>query len=87
MAAIVTVDKNIPVPDETELWGNTRYPWLEMGIGDSFFQAPFDHEDQKVCRSRMLSARSNRRKSHGEDYVVSYVTENGIDGVRVWKTK
>ena len=87
MAAIVTVDKNIPVPDETEVWGNTRYPWREMGIGDSFFQAPFDHEDQKGCRSRMLRARANRRKIHGEDYVVSYVTENGLDGVRVWKTK
>ena len=84
---VVQIDKNIPVPSETELRGNTKYPWLEMGIGDSFFQAPFDHEDQKVCRSRLLSARANRRKFHGEDYVIAYVTENGIYGVRVWKTK
>jgi len=84
---VVQIDKNIPVPAETEVWGNTRYPWLEMDIGDSFFQAPFDHEDQKVCRKRMITARANRRKSHGENYVIACVTENGIDGVRVWKTK
>ena len=83
----IQIDKNIPVPAETEVWGNTRYPWLEMDIGDSFFQAPFDHEDQKVCRSRLVSARANRRKFHGEDYVIAYVIENGIYGVRVWKTK
>ena len=84
---VIQIDKNIPVPAETEVWRNTKYPRLEMGIGDSFFQAPFDHEDQKVCRSRLLSARANRRKFHGEDYVIAYVTENGIYGVRVWKTK
>ena len=84
---VIQIDKNIPVPAETEVRGNTKYPWLEMDIGDSFFQAPFDHEDQKVCRSRLLSARANRRKFHGEDYVIAYVTENGIYGVRVWKTK
>ena len=83
----IQIDKNIPVPAETEVSRNTIYPWLEMGIGDSFFQAPFDHEDQKVCRSRLVSARANRRKEHGEDYVIAYVTENGIYGVRVWKTK
>ena len=83
----IQIDKNIPVPAETELRGNTIYPWLEMGIGDSFFQAPFDHEDQKACRRRMVAARANRRKEHGEDYVIAYVIENGIDGVRVWKTK
>ena len=84
---VVKIDKNIPVPAETELRGNTKYPWLEMGIGDSFFQAPFDHEDQKACRTRMVGARANRRKEHGEDYVIAYVTENGIYGVRIWKTK
>ena len=84
---VIQIDKNIPVPAETGVWGNTKYPWLEMDIGDSFFQAPFDHEDQKVCRSRLVSARANRRKFHGEDYVIAYVIENGIYGVRVWKTK
>ena len=84
---VIQIDKNIPVPAETEVSRNTIYPWLKMGIGDRFFQAPFDHEDQKVCRSRLVSARANRRKSHGENYVIACVTENGIDGVRVWKTK
>ena len=87
MAAIVTVEKNIPIPEESESWGNTKYPWLEMGIGDSFFQSPHGSEDPKACRRRMVGARANRRKIHGENYVVSYVTENGIDGVRMWKTK
>ena len=84
---VVQIDKNIPVPAETEVWGNTRYPWLEMDIGDSFFQAPHGSEDQKACRTRMVGARTNRRREHGEDYVIACVTENGIDGVRVWKTK
>ena len=84
---VIQIDKNIPVPAETEVWGNTRYPWLEMDIGDSFFQAPFENEDQTVCRKRMMAARANRRRSHGENYVIAYVTENGIDGVRMWKTK
>ena len=84
---VVKIDKNIPVPAETELRGNTKYPWLEMGIGDSFFQSPDGSEDQKACRTRMVGARTNRRREHGEDYVIACVTENGIDGVRVWKTK
>ena len=84
---VIQIDKNIPVTAETEVWCNTKYPWLEMDIGDSFFQAPFAHEDQKVCRSRLVSARANRRKFHGEDYVIAYVIENGIYGVRMWKTK
>ena len=84
---VVQIDKNIPVPVETEVWGNTRYPWLEMAIGDSFFQSPRGSEDQKACRTRLVNARANRRKERGEDYVIAYVTENGIDGVRVWKTK
>ena len=83
----IQIDKNIPVPAETELRGNTKYPWLEMGIGDSFFQSPDGSEDQKACRTRMVGARTNRRREHGEDYVIACVTENGIDGVRVWKTK
>ena len=83
----IQIDKNIPVPDESELWGNARYPWLEMNIGDSFFQKPQGSEDQKACRTRMVVGRGNRRKAHGEDYVIAYVTENGIDGVRMWKTK
>jgi hypothetical protein len=84
---VIQIDKNIPVPAETEVWGNTKYPWLEMGIGDSFFQSPDGSEDQKACRTRMVGARTNRRREHGEDYVIACVTENGIDGVRVWKTK
>jgi len=84
---VIQIDKNIPVPAETEVWRNTKYPWLEMGIGDSFFQSPDGSEDQKACRTRMVGARTNRRREHGEDYVIACVTENGIDGVRVWKTK
>ena len=84
---VIQIDKNIPVPAETKVWGNTKYPWLEMGIGDSFFQSPDGSEDQKACRTRMVGARTNRRREHGEDYVIACVTENGIDGVRVWKTK
>ena len=84
---VIQIDKNIPVPAETEVSRNTRYPWLEMDIGDSFFQSPHGSEDQKACRTRMVGARTNRRREHGEDYVIACVTENGIDGVRVWKTK
>ena len=84
---VIQIDKNIPVPAETEVSGNTKYPWLEMGIGDSFFQSPDGSEDQKACRTRMVGARTNRRREHGEDYVIACVTENGIDGVRMWKTK
>jgi len=84
---VIQIDKNIPVPAETEVSRNTIYPWLEMDIGDSFFQAPHGSEDQKACRKRMVCARANRRKEHGEDYVVAYVTEKGIYGVRMWKTK
>jgi len=55
---VIQIDKNIPVPAETEVSRNTIYPWLEMGIGDSFFQAPHGSEDQKV-----LSQENGVRKS------------------------
>lgn len=55
-----------------------KYPWVEMNVGDSFFiVAP-----QKV----LARAAHNAGERYALKFATRTVTENGVAGVRVWRT-
>ena len=80
----ITVQNDIPIPDEDETHSLTKYPWHKMEVGCSFFSVPRENEDQRACRIRLVSVTYNRRK-FGHKYRLKAITENGIDGVRMWR--
>ena len=72
------VDDNVPMPTKGAP-GWKKYPFAEMEVGHSFF-APLP--------STMLSNASiNWGKAHGRRFSVRKVTENGVQGARVWRVE
>ena len=80
-----SIDNGLPIPKD-EVFGNRKYPWKDMVPGDSFFVECRKNEDKNKARNRLLGATNNRRQ-HSEKYAVRIVTEDGVEGVRVWRVK
>lgn len=72
------IEKNVPMPPRLSNPG--KYPWRQMEVGDSFF-APgwtagrFNNNIQRVRLAVLPDSKWKCRT----------VTENGIEGVRVWR--
>lgn len=67
------IDKDIPAPDRA------KYPVRGMEVGDSFF-----------VPSREPSARNSPQTAgryYGFKLVSRAVVEDGIEGVRIWRTE
>jgi hypothetical protein len=69
MSDRITIDKGVPMP----VGSATKYPWLQMEIGDSFFT--------NVSTSTMGAGHSARAKKDGH----KYVTRKEGTGCRVWR--
>lgn len=84
------VDQNIPIPPigddpRRERMAN-KYPLATMGIGDSFF-IPLGDEGNDVIKQRLKRAVMGRRVTEPAfDVAVRLRTENGLNGIRVWRT-
>ena len=72
----MTLETNIPIPHTPG--GNRKYPWSEMGIGESFFIGAIEVE-----RISSLATRAARRL--GRKFTCRTITVNGSRGVRVWR--
>ena len=73
------IQSNIPIPEDHR-GGFYRYKWDEMGIGDSFFVPGISIQS--------LSSAANRAAARFEmRFTCRTVTEDGIEGVRVWRTE
>lgn len=70
----IKIDKDVPIPELPSL-----YPFSSMEVGDSFF-APGKTNKQ------MQNAASNYRK-RGMKFVTRQVTENSVEGTRIWRTE
>jgi hypothetical protein len=68
-----TLDHNMPIPPMNRA-RMTLYPWRTMAVGQSFF-APV---------SQVTASHWSRKT--GCTYVTRAVVEDGIRGVRVWRT-
>jgi hypothetical protein len=72
---IIKVDKDFPVPASAR----RKYPWDDMGIGDSFFVAGANSTGMSNA------AKGARKKRTDSRWMCRTVVENGIEGVRVWR--
>lgn len=72
------IEKGIPIPEGCGRWGNAKYPWERMEVGDSFFVPGRAAAD-------MSGARQNAAKRFGRAYGTKNETKDGVRGVRVWR--
>lgn len=68
-----TIDKNVEMPS-----GKTEWPFKDMEVGDSFF-APGKNTRQ------LQNASSHYRKIAGMKFRAAAVTEDGVEGARIWR--
>lgn len=75
------IEAGIPLPPARVF---LSYPYREMAVGDSVFLA----EPRLSTKSlfNRASARASQVFGSG-NYTARVVTENGAEGVRVWRTK
>lgn len=78
------VEKDVPLPPSDI--GKKKYPWQKMNIGDSFFIAVADGDEITRVRGLLNGGLQFRRRRYGERHATRSVVENGIRGVRVWRT-
>lgn len=79
----VKIDKGIPITPQVGPKGNKgnrKYPWYEMEVGDSFFVP-------STNPSRFMGSKYNYLRARGIEISCRAVTENGINGVRVWRVE
>ena len=72
------VEHNIPRPARA---GNSKYPWGELGVEASFFVPNTSAERMSSLAVRYAARRGGRVK-----FTCATVVENGVRGVRVWRT-
>ena len=71
---MITIDKDIPMPRHKGV-----YPFPEMDVGDSFFS--------KKSRATLTGIAHYWSRKLGYTFATRDVVENGVEGVRVWRTK
>lgn len=70
------IDKGVKMPKDNK----AKYPWKELDIGDSFFVPLTD------CGFNSLrNQASSRGAPLGWVFKARAVTENGVEGTRVWR--
>lgn len=84
------IDKYVAIPTQRRAQLAPRptiYPWAHMQPGDSFFvpggaTAATDKRDGVKVQINTASA---KKKYPGTTWAVRAVTENGVNGTRVWR--
>jgi hypothetical protein len=69
--AAIKIEHNIPIPERLV---RTRYPWLDMGVGDSFL---WPEAARKHAGTSALKA--------SERYGRTFVVRRTKDGTRCWR--
>ncbi len=77
---MLTIDKNVPVPEENWRGEMAHYPLSGMAVGDSFFaqgksSAAVGNAARRWCAQHDISRKFTCRT----------VTEDGVKGVRCWR--
>ena len=83
----ITIDIGIPLPEDRR--SNTKYPFGNMEVGDSFFVqvAAGDNGDRLKNRLSQASRTFGKRQDPERKYILRTRLENEISGVRVWRTE
>ena len=79
-------DKHIPFPSAAKSGPHVIAPrFREMEVGDSVFSP---HEGSITrCKAYMRAKTIEKRKTGGFKFVGRSVVENGVVGVRIWRTE
>lgn len=82
------ISKGIPIPARTRTGGGREsiYPWGALEVGDSFF---VPGKETNKFGSTLATGRKQFHDAEGNktrDFKAANVTENGIAGLRVWRT-
>lgn len=70
---LTEIDRKMPLPAL-----RSRYPFDEIKVGESFF-AP------KLKRSSVWSYLSGMQRKTNKRFACRTLTEDGVEGVRVWR--
>ena len=68
---MLQIDKNIPIPDDGRLSnkGESKYPWHDMSVGDSFFIECLDAARRNVQTSLICGGKAvNKNHKWGRNY-------------------
>lgn len=79
-----TIDQGIPLPSKAR---SSKYPFADMSVGDSFFIAESSDQTTFRAKSSVYSAMTKYAKATGTKYTIRSVSENGVNGLRVWRTE
>lgn len=74
---MIEIQNNVPVP--TLKGRPKKYPLDTMEVGDSFFVAT-------TTRSALGGPITRCRRSKGYRFTVRVLEENGVRGLRIWRT-
>lgn len=76
-------EDGLPLPDDREFWSVRSYPWRDLRPGWSFFVP-----DRTLNQMRQACVQASvAHKPWGRLYRAARRTENGVDGVRVWRVR
>lgn len=73
----IKIDRDVPVPEFVDRRPN-KYPWREMEVGDSIFIP-------SMTAPRIGGTLHPFQRRSGRRFTCRTCTENGVDGVRVWR--
>jgi hypothetical protein len=79
------IEKEVEIPTRTR----TKYPWMEMNVGDSFFVPVPDsgRSAASIRASLYASGRGIFKKWPEYRIVVRKSNRLGVNGLRVWLTE
>lgn len=87
MTETLKFDKGIAIPPKTRRPSAPRSDLLKMAVGDSFFEAEDDTTKLDAYSRLMHRGGYASRKTDGAmKFEVREVTENGVNGARIWRT-
>lgn len=83
----ITINKGIPTPDVGRAGGMpAKFPWQDMEPGDSFFAAGYATNTTNAKNGeRAISTNMGTKIFPGSKWIMRRATENGVNGVRVWR--
>jgi hypothetical protein len=81
-AAVVEfkLDDNVPIPETSRGERPSKYPWDTMNVGQSFFVP-----GAKQSTFNTLTAGRTKKYNGERKFISKAVTEDGVEGVRVWR--
>jgi hypothetical protein len=82
-----TIEKAIPVPPAKKPGPEAKFPWAQIQPGESFFVpgGRLSRRDSRRGTAKIVGCTTGYRLIKGSSWNKRAVTENGVNGVRVWR--